>query len=41
MKRSKSKNLYFKWPPRKNFFAYKNEKSKCNDMTKYAKRVYF
>ena len=26
MKRSESKNLYFKWPSRKNFLAYKNEK---------------
>ena len=26
MKRSKSKNLYFKWPSRENFFAHENEK---------------
>ena len=26
MKISKSKNFYFKWPPRENFVAYKNEK---------------
>ena len=25
MKRSKSKNFYFKWPSRENFMAYKNE----------------
>ena len=28
MKRSKSKNLYFKWPSRENFFAHENEKKK-------------
>ena len=38
MKGTKSKNLYFKWPSRENFLAYKNEKNnKCNNMTKYAK----
>ena len=41
MKRSKSKNLYFKWPYRENFLAYKNEKNKCNNMTKCAKKTYF
>ena len=41
MKRSKSKNLYFKWPSRENFLAYKNEKSKCNNIIKYAKKMYF
>ena len=28
MKRSKSKNLYFKWPSRENVFAHENEKKK-------------
>ena len=41
MKRSKSKNLYFKWPSEENFLAYKNDKNKCNNMTKYAKKAYF
>ena len=41
MKRSKSKNLYVKWPSRKNFLTYKNEKNKCNNMTKYAKKHIF
>ena len=41
MKRSKSKNLYFKWPSMENFLAYKNEKNKCNNMTKYAKKHVF
>ena len=41
MKRSKSKNLYYKWPSRENFMAYKNEKNKYNNMTNYAKKVYF
>ena len=30
MKRSKSKNFYFKWPSRENFFAHENEKKKQN-----------
>ena len=41
MKRSKSKNLYFKLPSRENFLAHKNEKNKCNNMTKYTKKAYF
>ena len=41
MKRSKSKNLYFKWPSRENFLAYKNEKNKCKNMTKCAKKHIF
>ena len=41
MKRSKSKNLYFKWPSWENFLTYKNEKSKCNNMSKYAKKAFF
>ena len=41
MNRSKSKNLYFKWPSRKNFLVYKNEKNKCNNMIKNAKKAYF
>ena len=41
MKRSKSKNLHCKWPSREKFLAYKNEKNKCNNMTKYAKKTYF
>ena len=28
MKRSKSKNLYFKWPSRENVLGYNNEKKK-------------
>ena len=39
--RSKYKNLYLRWPSRENFLAYKNEKRKCNRMTKYAKKAYF
>ena len=34
MKRSKSKNLYFKWPSRENFFAYENEKKKQKQTNK-------
>ena len=30
MKRSKSKNLYFKWPSKENFLAYENKKNKCS-----------
>ena len=42
MKRSKSKNLYFKWLSTANILAYKNEqKTKINYMTKNAKEVYF
>ena len=42
MKRSKSKNLYFKWFSTANILAYKNEqKTKINYMTKNAKEVYF
>ena len=41
MKRSKSKNLYFKWPSKENFLAYENEKSKCNNMIKYTKKHIF
>ena len=41
MKISKSKYLYFKWPSGENFLAYKNEKSKCNNITKYAKKKVF
>ena len=41
MGRSKSKNFYFKWPSREIFLAYKIEKNKCNNMTKYSKKVYF
>ena len=41
MKRSKSKNFYFKWPSRVNFLANKNEENKCNNMTKYAKKASF
>lgn len=43
MGKSKSKNVYFKWPLRENFSTYKNEKknkkkqtSKCNNIAKYA-----
>ena len=41
MKRSKSKNLYFKWPSRKNLLIYKNEKNIWNYMTKYAENRFF
>ena len=42
MKRSKSKNLYFKWPTKGNFLAYREEIKKCNNMTKYQKKkAYF
>ena len=41
MKRSKPKNLYFKWPSRENVLAYKNEKNKWNNMTKYAWKSHF
>ena len=42
MKRSKSKNLYFKWFSTANILAYNNEqKTKINYMTKNAKEVYF
>ena len=41
MKRSKSKNFYFKWPSRESFLAYKNEKNKCTNMIKYSKKAYF
>ena len=41
MKRSRYKNKYYKWPSRENFLAYKNAKNRCNNMLKYAKRVYF
>ena len=34
MKRSKSKNLYFKWPSRENFFAHENEKKKQKQTNK-------
>ena len=37
MKRSKSKNLCFKWHSRENFCTYKNEKQMYN-VIKYAKR---
>ena len=39
--RSKYKNLCLRWHSRVNFLAYKNEKRKCNSMTKYAKKAYF
>ena len=41
MKRSKSKNLCFMWSSRENFLAFKNEKNKCNNMNKYAKKSLF
>ena len=37
MKRSKSKNLCFKWHSRENFCTYKNEKQMYN-VIKYAKK---
>ena len=39
--RSNYKNIYLRWSSRENFLAYKNEKRKCNSMTKYAKKAYF
>ena len=36
MGKSKSKNVYFKWPPRENFSTYKNEKK--NKKTKKANK---
>ena len=41
MKISKSKNLYFKWCSRENVLAYKNEKNKWSNMTKYTKKSHF
>ena len=41
MKRSKSKNLYFKWPSRENLLIYKNEKNIWNYMNKYAENRFF
>ena len=41
MKRFESKNLYFKCPSKENFLDHKNDKTKCNNITKYAKKAYF
>ena len=41
MKRSKSKNLYFKWPSWENFLAYKNEKSKWATWPNMLKKHFF
>ena len=40
MKRSKSKNLYFKWPFRENILASKTKKKKKNAKTQYAKKYF-
>ena len=44
MKRSKSKNLYFKWPFRENILASKTKKKKQkkqkNAKTQYAKKYF-
>ena len=38
MIKSKVKNSYVKWPSQENFVAYKKAKSKCNSLTRKAKR---
>ena len=37
----KSKNVYVKWPSRKNYLAYKKTKNKYNETNKDAQRNYF
>ena len=41
MSKSKVKNSYVKWPSQENFVAYKKAKSKCNSLTREAKRKFF
>ena len=41
MKRSKSKNLYFKWPFRENFLAYKNKKANAATWPNMLEKVCF
>lgn len=41
MKRTESKNLYFKWLSRKSFMTYETGKNKCSNVTKSARKMYF
>ena len=41
MEKSKSRNKYLKWPSRENYVSYKKSKSKCNSLTKKAKKIFF
>ena len=41
MTRTRIKNKYNKWPPRENFLALKQIKSKYTNLTKTAKKQYF
>ena len=41
MTKSKIKNSYLTWPSRENFVAYKKAKSRCNSLTRKAKREFF
>ena len=41
MNKSKVKNKYLNWPSRENFISYKRTKTKCNSLTKKAKREFF
>ena len=41
MDKSKAKSKYLNWPSRENFISYKRTKSKCNSLTKKAKRDCF
>ena len=40
MNKSKAKKKYLNWPSRENFVSYKRTESKCNSLTKKAKRDY-
>ena len=41
IEKSKTRNKYFEYPSRENYVSYKKSKSKCNSLTKKAKKIFF
>ena len=41
IEKSKTRNKYLKWLFRENYVSYKKSKSKCNLLTKKAKKIFF